>query len=153
HPKDPVPGRLLRLPDGRRRVRPERPRAFGRDLDGDRPRVLGPGRLPPRGTEGRLRPRGNDAPRCAAGRPHERVEGRRGLPEVRDLGAPPPPVRDQPEVSRAVPRPRYGRDRNGRGRPGRSARGRGPSVLRRGAVPPRVPVTPRGAASSLPRPG
>jgi CTP synthase len=81
-----------------------------------------------------------------------RRDARATLYGRRDLGAPPPPLRVQQRVSRDLPELEDAPlGHQPRPQPGRDRRARGPPVLHRRAVPPRVQEHAARAAADLPR--
>ncbi len=136
----------------RHRVRSQRRRPGGRQLDGDGPQVPSSRRVPARRPVRHHGPRRHDA----SGQLSLCVE--RWLARPRSLrrrageGTAPPSLRVQQPVSPAVRRPRHGLLRH---QPGRQARGDDRTaespLVRGGAVPPGVPVETDAGASAFPQ--
>ena len=147
-----VPRHLPRHAVRRRRVRPQRRRPPGRELDRVRPGHAVPGGRSAARPEGDRRSRRDDASRRRARRPHR---GHAGVCRVRrddDLRASPPPLRGQQRDALAarVRRPaRLGGVRVEE--PRRGARAAGTSLVRRVAVPPRVQEPSHASAAAVPR--
>ncbi len=98
---DPLPGHLPG--DARRgqRVRPQRRRHGGRQLDRVRPRDALPGDRPAARAEGGRRPRRHDAPRRRPDQAARRHARARDLRRGGHLRAPPPPLRGQQPAAQA----------------------------------------------------
>ena len=147
----PVLRHLPRPADGGDRVRPQRRRPQGRQLDGVRAgHAVSGGRPHARAAQRHGQGR-DDAARRLSLRARARVEGGGRLRRAGDQRAPPAPLRGQQRVPRGAHQPRHG-DLGRLARPpaGRDDRAAAAPVLRGLPVPPRVQVAAPGAAPAVP---